>query len=260
MQERVLYKNCPLCESAAIAEHRIGNCSQHPSYRPQLSNKIRWMQCAGCGHVFTEGYYTDEALNLIFEKTQSNQNVGDDLEQNRLLSARMIDKITPFKDRGIWLDVGFGNGSLLFTAKEYGFKPIGLDLREQTVAQMKTLGIEAHRKDVCDFTSAEKVAVISMADVLEHTHYPKLVLAAARGLLEDDGVLFVSMPNTDTILWDVTTKQNVNPFWGEMEHYHNFSRGRLYALLRETGFTPLRYGISERYRMCMEVIARPKAA
>jgi hypothetical protein len=29
-------------------------------------------------------------------------------------------------------------------------------------------------------------------------------------------------------------------------------------LLREIGFEPLRYGISERYRACMEVIARKR--
>ena len=47
-----------------------------------------------------------------------------------------------------------------------------------------------------------------------------------------------------------------NPFWAELEHYHNFGKQRLYALLRENGFEPVDYGISERYYLCMEVIAR----
>jgi hypothetical protein len=47
----------------------------------------------------------------------------------------------------------------------------------------------------------------------------------------------------------------VNPYWGEIEHYHNFSRKRLYALLQNHGFKPADYHISERYRVCMEVIA-----
>ena len=170
----------------------------------------------------------------------------------------MIDKVTPFKNKGTWLDVGFGNGSLLFTALEYGFKPIGLDLREQTVSSMKRIGIESYKKDICEFVYPEKMSVISMADVLEHTHFPKEVLAAARNLIEDDGVLFLSMPNSESLLWQATTNQNVNPYWGEMEHYHNFSRTRLYSLLEEMDFEPLQYGISERYRMCMEIIAKPK--
>jgi hypothetical protein len=51
----------------------------------------------------------------------------------------------------------------------------------------------------------------------------------------------------------------VNPYWGEIEHYHNFGRRRLYALLEEHGFEPARYGVSFRYRACMEVIARRSA-
>jgi hypothetical protein len=46
-----------------------------------------------------------------------------------------------------------------------------------------------------------------------------------------------------------------NPYWGEIEHYHNFTRPRLNALLEAHGFSPIDYNISERYRSCMEVIA-----
>ena len=63
------------------------------------------------------------------------------------------------------------------------------------------------------------------------------------------------MPNSESILWEAMNKQNANPYWGEIEHYHNFSRSRLYALLKEYGFLPRRYGVSERYRVCMEVVA-----
>ena len=78
--------------------------------------------------------------------------------------------------------------------------------------------------------------------------------------MEPGGVLFVSMPNADSMLWNIATQQNSNPYWGELEHYHNFGRTRLYDVLQETGFTPVRYGISERYRMCMEVVALSDAA
>jgi protein O-GlcNAc transferase len=47
----------------------------------------------------------------------------------------------------------------------------------------------------------------------------------------------------------------VNPYWGEIEHYHNFFRKRLCALLQEHGFKPVEYHISERARVGMEVIA-----
>lgn len=67
------------------------------------------------------------------------------------------------------------------------------------------------------------------------------------------------MPNSESMLWRALDQTKTNPYWGELEHYHNFSRTRLYQLLEETGFEPVIYGISERYRACMEVIARKKS-
>jgi protein O-GlcNAc transferase len=45
------------------------------------------------------------------------------------------------------------------------------------------------------------------------------------------------------------------PIGGEIEHYHNFSRKRLYAHLEEQGFRPVEYHVSERHRVCMDVVA-----
>jgi len=94
-----------------------------------------------------------------------------------------------------------------------------------------------------------------MADVLEHMPFPKPALLHAHKLLQKAGVLFVSMPNLDCMAWKLLDKAKKNPYWGELEHYHNFGRQRLYKLLEETGFRPVNYCISERYRLCMEVTA-----
>jgi SAM-dependent methyltransferase len=207
-------------------------------------------------HIFTEGYFTDEVCKLIYSKTNTSQQVGCDLEQQRVISSRIIEKVLPYAAQGNWLDVGFGNGSLLFTAQEYGFEPVGVDLRVDNVNTMASLGIRSYCKDLSKLSLEFKCSVISMADVLEHMPYPKEGLRAAHNLLADEGVLFISMPNMESIVWKALDQNNTNPYWGEIEHYHNFSRSRLFGLLRETGFEPVRYGISERYRVCMEVIAK----
>lgn len=106
--------------------------------------------------------------------------------------------------------------------------------------------------------SDDPISVISMADVLEHIPYPKEVLQKSYELLGKKGVLFLSLPNSETIIWKVRDAQNINYYWSEMEHYHNFSRTRLYSLLDECGFEPVKYGISERYGMGMEIVAIKK--
>lgn len=145
----------------------------------------------------------------------------------------------------------------MFTASEYGFRTAGLDLRQESVDAIKAVGFEAHCLGITDFVSPAVFDVISMADCLEHVPFPKKALLAAHQLLEKGGVLFLSMPNMGAPLWGYLNQANANPYWGEIEHYHNFSRVRLHELLHETGFKPISYGVSPRYRCCMEVLAHP---
>lgn len=265
MLGRILYKCCPLCESKDFNFLREGDCSGHSLYQPGIPPKIRWMRCDSCEHVFTEGYWTDELRDLIFSKAHDNQVAGANIEMMRPYSARMVTRVVDYFDAGwaprsmIWLDVGFGNGSLLFTAEEYGFTTIGLDLRAENVEIMKRGGVEAYCLDIesaQDVLAPRRMNVISMADVLEHMPFPKQGLKAARRLLLPGGVLLVSSPVMYSSLWYYWDDQGINPYWDELEHFHIFSRERLYYLLMETGFQPLKYGISERYRGCMEVTAR----
>ena len=133
---------------------------------------------------------------------------------------------------------------------------VGLDLRESNVRLVQQFGYEAHCLEFEAYRPDDPFDVISMADVLEHMPFPKQALRHAWALLRDGGLLFVSMPNSDSFLWEFLTRNGVNPYWGEIEHYHNFGRARLFDLLAECGFEPVRYGVSVRYRACMEVVAR----
>jgi len=260
-QSRVMYECCPLCERRNCTLHLVADCSKHPLYRPSIPDKITWMRCTDCGHVFTDGIYSDDALKVIFANTHDVQKPGADFEGQRITSAKIVEKVAQHAaPPGRWLDVGFGNASLLFTAEEWGYTPIGLDLRLASVEVLRRLGFEAHCESVETFKGSDSaLAVVSMADVLEHMPFPKIGLQAARRLLRPGGVLFLSMPNYDCTAWRLLDLTKANPYWGELEHYHNFSRQRLYALLEEMGFEPANYGISERYRVGMEIIARRAA-
>jgi SAM-dependent methyltransferase len=258
-EPRILFEACPLCADRRFAVLRQGDCSRHPLYRPVVASLITWMRCEGCGHVFTDGHFPPKVSAEIFQHTNQSQQPGTAFEQNRMVSARIVERMARYVSSGEWLDVGFGNGSLLFTAQEWGFTPLGLDLRPTSVEALEKLGIEARCADLSTLDEPGRFAVISLADVLEHMPFPKQGLDAARRLLRADGALFVSMPNYDCAAWRLLDAGNANPYWGELEHFHNFSRARLYALLEEHGFEPVHYAVSERYRVCMEVIARPKA-
>jgi 2-polyprenyl-3-methyl-5-hydroxy-6-metoxy-1,4-benzoquinol methylase len=208
--------------------------------------------------VYVEGYFSPEALQLIFSSGLGHQTPGQNVENARYVSAQIVEVVCerlPVPG-GRWLDVGFGNGALITTAAEFGFRTVGLDLREAYVQLMQQFGFEAYAVELENYRPGEPFDVISLADVLEHVAFPKPTLRHAWGLLREGGVLFVSMPNADSFIWQALTRKGENPYWGEIEHYHNFGRRRLYALLAECGFEPIRYAVSARYRACMEVVAR----
>jgi 2-polyprenyl-3-methyl-5-hydroxy-6-metoxy-1,4-benzoquinol methylase len=260
--ERIRYHSCPLCQSAEIDPLAIVSCAGHPMWREPLEPTISWVQCGQCEHVFTEGYFTDEALNVLFSNTQNEQVVGKDIELQRNISAKMVERVVQAiglpQDR-LWLDIGFGNGSLLMTAKEFGFDVFGIDLRKKNVEGIEQFGIPAYhgtlQSAILNVTFKSKPTVISMADVVEHEPFPLDSLRCARELINCPGMLLISMPNGSAPLWRHWNATNQNPYWYEVEHYHNFTREILYTALQQTGFKPVHYAASERYRCCMEVLA-----
>lgn len=256
MTPRIPYSACPLCDCSTISHLRDGDCRTHDVYNPVLPSIIRWMTCDGCGHVFTYGYWSDAALKVLFKKTHDHQKPGHDLEQLRYVWAPVVDKVAALISGGKWLDVGFGNGALLFTAAEYGYTPVGIDLRQSTVDAMKRIGIEAYCCGLADFPLSKPADVVSMTDVLEHMPFPGTALRNARGILAKNGILLISTPNMGCAVWQKYDAENRNPYWNEIEHYHNFTRDRMYSLLRETGFKPVSYGVSARYMIGMEIVAR----
>jgi SAM-dependent methyltransferase len=234
--------------------HRA-DCSPHPHFKAPLSKFLIWMICSVCDHSFREGFYTKEAFSIIFEKTHPNQKVGNDYERQRHIWGRAIERVIPHQRTGRWVDVGFGNGALLMTAAEYGYSPLGIDLRKDNVSDLISLGIPGEIVDFARANITPKASVVSMCDVLEHMQFPLEGIAAAHRNLLPGGVFLISMPNSDSPLWKLLDRSNQNPYWSEIEHFHNFSRRSIERILTDGGFTPFSYHLSERYRACMEIIA-----
>ena len=255
---RIAYQACPLCGSDKFKAVGKIDCSKHPLWNGDLPKTIEWMSCGECGHRFTSGYFGDAALAALFRKANAHQQPGHDVQPQRLVCSRIVQRAAALSGGvgGRWLDVGFGNGALLAAAEEFGYEASGLDLRRAVVKDMRGYGYAAIEADLAQISDDGKFSVVSLADVLEHMPFPAEGLTHAHRLLADGGLVFVSMPNTDTFVWRVLERQGKNPYWAELEHYHNFNRERLYAVLEGCGFEPCEYAVSERYLSGMEVFAR----
>ena len=61
MSPRIPYQTCPLCDSRDIALLIVADCTGHPLYNPALGATQRWLRCAACEHIFTDGHFTEDA-------------------------------------------------------------------------------------------------------------------------------------------------------------------------------------------------------
>ena len=159
---------------------------------------------------------------------------------------------------GRWLDVGFGDGALLLTAQEWGFDTLGIDARRANVDRLASLGVPARCVTLEALDGTGPFDVISFADVLEHMPFPRRALEQAHRLLAEHALVYLSMPNADAASWRELDRAGRNPYWVEIEHYHNFTRARMQTLLRECDLEPIWYGVGNRYLCGMELIARRK--
>lgn len=254
-QARIPYEQCPLCDGDDIPYQIEAKLTEHPLYKPQLPPTVKWRSCTCCRHVFAEGYFTPEARDIVLSSTLPHQEVGNDAEGRRKVSARIVERVARYAPAGEWLDIGSGNASLLFTAAEWGYDTVGTDLRIDNVEMLLRLGFKAYWNGIEDIESVDRFSVVSMSGALEQAPFPRRSLAAAHRMMRRGGALFVSMPNMDTIVWRILDASGANPYWGELEHCHHFTRQRLVRLLETQGFKFAEYSVSARDASCMDVIA-----
>lgn len=270
------FSQCPLCDASVDAAElaKVANVSSHPSYKPELPPMIRWLRCGSCAHVFTDSYRNEVGDRILFSSALPHQLPDTrQSEHQRNLWAPTVQRVTGCltkersgldllsgkkASRPRWADIGFGSGGLVMTADEFGFAAIGVDTRPEAVARLRALGYEAVCTPFESLTFDAPLDVLSMADVLEHMPAPRAALDKVRSMLAPDGLFYVSCPNSETSTWRLWEQANMNPYWGEIEHYHNFSRTKLVKLLDEHGLQAIDYYVSARYFSCMEIIARRK--
>jgi SAM-dependent methyltransferase len=260
---RKAFQACPLCESTNINAIIHADTKNHSLYNDSLPSDLTWLLCTNCLHIFSQHYWTEEGLKLVFANAHANQVAGGNPDQKRQTWKPVVQNVltvlggfSVLQSQPIppmWIDIGCGDGGLVTTAAEFGFHAVGLDARAQTVQALRETGYQAACGDFMTIAVEGHPLIISMMDVLEHLPNPCEALQRAHSLLHEKGVLVISLPNTDCSSWRLMS--NANPYWIEIEHYHNFSRQRLTALLNQYGFDVVNYDIPFRYKAQMELYA-----
>lgn len=263
---QMAYPACPLCDGASVTLG-FANCTPHSLWHEPLPPTIEWMRCPSCGHVHSRHYWTEAGLAEVFQNANANQlaKASDNFETKRVTWSPVVDKVVALlggyatlarrDERPLWIDVGCGDGALVMTAADYGFTTLGLDTRAETVIQIQELGFSAMQHNFMTLRFEVVPDVLSMMDVLEHIPYPREAVCKAAQVLRPGGVIVLSMPDLASSSWKAMDAAKANPYWMEIEHYHNFSRDSVIALLNDSGFNVVDFAIPSRYKAQMEIYA-----
>jgi protein O-GlcNAc transferase len=264
------YSACPLCDGTSVTLG-FANCSGHALWHEPMPPTLEWMRCPACQHVHNRSYWTDIGLAEVLRHTAADPLPlsSASLQERRAMWTPVLDKVVSLlggyraimsqASRPTWVDVGCGDGTLVMTAADCGIAAVGLETRPGVAARLQGLGCNALAHDFTTLKFEVVVDVLSMMDVLEQMPQPREALRKAAQVLRPGGVLVISTADMTSSSWRVMEAEQANPYWADLQRYHNFGRDRLVALLNDSGFEIADFRLPERARGQIELYAVRKA-
>ena len=125
------------------------------------------------------------------------------------------------------LDVGAGTGDLLVSAREAGFIAEGVEpnFHARELALKKGIHLKA------ELDHQNKFRIITLWHVLEHLKEPKEQIKQIKDLLEDEGTLFIAVPNFNS--YDANYYKEYWAGYDVPRHVWHFSKSAIKKLFED---------------------------
>jgi SAM-dependent methyltransferase len=231
---------CRLCAGTDLRlYYTLGNDHQFHYYR-----------CSGCGLVnyrLADGLDQGQYTKIIVDPRDDTNSRNHDNDQAVWFLKRHLP--TP----GRLVDIGCGNGRLLWSAKQIGWEVKGLELSAEMAAYAADrVGCEVVANDFLAQEPSpedrESFDVVSLRHVLEHLPDPRLAMERISGLLRPGGCLLVEIPNIEGwskrwVRFITRTGLHKRKFPPELMPGHccEYSKESFSALMAHAGYRLLRW-------------------
>ena len=215
-----------------------------PDWWFQLPGDFAWCRCPDCGILFLNPRPTPESIEAYYPAEYAAYRPAIDDERwavirwkRRRNLRHQITAVTNRRENGRLLDIGCATGNYLVEMRKLGWDVAGIELQTEAAKYAQTrFNLDVYNGDLLTCPQpATKFDVITMWDVLEHTHHPLKILAKAQKLLKPGGLLIFSIP-------DPNSKETASfgPTWigyDSPRHLYLFHGKNLHMLQQKTGFT-----------------------
>ena len=196
-------------------------------------------ECVSCGTVVAsalDGTATDPA-HAYSEYHAAAHFVTPDVVEASL--ERLASTAGSYRTSGTWLDLGFGEGSLLAVAERLGWRCFGTEVSPQALEHGSKRGWTVAVDPTADprFRLAS-FDVVTLIEVLEHVSFPRNFLRDAVGWLRPGGLLYLTTPNARSLnRWILGAEWSI---FCPPEHLHVMTAGALRRLLPACGLAGVR--------------------
>ena len=138
------------------------------------------------------------------------------------------------KGEGNLLDVGCNEGRGLEFYRKNGLVAEGLELNSKAAAEARGKGFKVHGSTLEEFVADKKYDIVVLSNVLEHSLSPGNMLHHISKLLNSQGYIWISCPNSKSWLRNVFGRYWIN--WHVPFHVVHFSPKTLKEMLKKSGF------------------------
>lgn len=172
------------------------------------------VQCKNCGLVYINPRPSEKEIAKFYPDTYSwKETLTAESKFTKIIrklekfyryhllnyETSKVVKLAPSKT-GRLLDIGCGTGDRLDIFRRFGFDVYGVEISQSAEYAKNHLGLNVKQGDVFDAAYPDSFFdIITLHNVLEHTHNPQKVITELKRILKKDGIIAIQVPNINCI-------------------------------------------------------------
>jgi 2-polyprenyl-3-methyl-5-hydroxy-6-metoxy-1,4-benzoquinol methylase len=206
-------------------------------------DKYELLKCKNCKVIFLKNieeflssqnlYDKDYFENYLYDTELNFQSI----KATALYYLNFIQNY--FRKINTLLDVGAGFGLFVKAFQDLGLNADGIEISKYSVQIAKEkFGVELFNGNLLEFNSIKKYDLISFYHSFEHLSDPVHTIKKVRELLNENGILWLSLPNVMS-LDRFIRKENWNG-WSLPYHFFHYSPVSIKNLLKREGFRQIK--------------------
>ena len=227
-------QNCPICNNKEFKTLF-------------LKNGFQIRECLYCSLIyasprpakeFLKRYYEDSETYNYFQKCILPET--EKFRKEHILKPK-LDIVERYSKRGRRiLDVGCASGHFLELAKKSGWNCYGVEPNRNVIDSLKrTFGNQKiFNTSIENLEIGKTFDVITMWELIEHVQNPLEIFKKINSLLNDDGILVLSTPNSEG--FDMVTLNELSDVYMPPSHINFFNSKSICYALKKSGFKKIK--------------------